>query len=398
MEVIIGLFLIIGGIWLVGIIADSFQTHSSSNAVQPPPTSLQIKVEGKTEPKQKIPYWSIQLFGPLGVTRSANVSVQVSIFDVTDGKPYPVISALEQFQESGTRTFSSVARIGACSPGDGFIKWVQIGFAPTELLMFPFPGTRKIRFEARIIDSNSPPIIHCGHIISKCGLYRVVSTTITKYVDRGYLAKNEEELGICAASIRLGFCVAFSDGEFDTSEGKLIKAWAQTFITEIPEGPSRQEAQEYINTAIKMALEDGQKGRLSTRPQIDTLNALAGDPEKYAALELCLDVMAADGIADSQELKALDEICSGLSLDKEHFRQLREKRLIKIDHDEVGHENVWEVLGIPENLPEKEKLSKLKDLYRVWNSRAESLPNPVEREKAQNMLNTIAEARKSLRG
>ena len=166
----------------------------------------------------------------------------------------------------------------------------------------------------------------------------------------------------------------------------------------MPEGKGQEDAQEYINTAIRTALGDAQNGQLSIAPQVQILNTLADDPEKYAAMELCLDVMAADGIADRKEMQVIDNLCKELSLDVDQFRRLREKRLIKVDQEEVESTDIWERLSIPQDYSNGEKEDQLKKLYRLWNSRSESLSDPVEREKANKMLHLIAEARRTLGG
>lgn len=385
-------------VWLLQTITAAGDKSQSGTPQAHNLRQLQVRVESKTEPKANLAYWSIQMIGPLGLPAPADVAVQTSILDVTDSVPFPVLSALEQFQESGSRAFSSVVSIGHCRPGDGLIKWVQLGAAPKDLLMFPYPGTRKIRFECRIIDAKAPPLLQYGQLLSELNVYTTVSQTIKHKVERGYLAKNEEELGIAAASIRLAYGVAFADGVFDVAEGKTIKAWAKKFVKEVPEGKGQEDAQEYINTAIRTALGDAQNGQLSIAPQVQILNTLADDPEKYAAMELCLDVMAADGIADRKEMQVIDNLCKELSLDVDQFRRLREKRLIKVDQEEVESTDIWERLSIPQDYSNGEKEDQLKKLYRLWNSRSESLSDPVEREKANKMLHLIAEARRTLGG
>jgi len=194
----------------------------------------------------------------------------------------------------------------------------------------------------------------------------------------------------------LAVAMAFADGHFDTAEGEAVKDWAAKFVDELPEGDGREQARTEVNEAIKDAITRAQAGEDFYDQEVQTLNELAGTAEKYAAVELCLDVMAADSVADPNELDRIATLSDDLRIDQERFRELREKRLITVDTASMSGSNIWTELGIAEDSTDDEKRADLRKLYRVWNSRAESLEDPAERSKAQDMLDRIAEARKLL--
>jgi hypothetical protein len=126
------------------------------------------------------------------------------------------------------------------------------------------------------------------------------------------------------------------------------------------------------------------------------INEHAGKPEKYACMELCLDIMAADGVADKEEMDMLTNVCNSLGLNMQSFQEMKDKRMINVKHASFDSKDVWGKLDIDENMPANDKKRLLNTLYMKWNSRAESLEDGGEREKAQAMLDLIAQARHQL--
>lgn len=361
-------------------------------------SGLEMKVESSTAGDEETPVWEVKLRGLFHITAPTDLAVVISLLDITEkSNTHPILSAFDEFQEPETRAFQFVRDLGICEPGQGFLHWVGVGVVPKDLLMYPHSGDRKIGVIARVVDKNQMPRIIRG--FSKAeqpGNIQHFIHTETIEVERGFLERSDEELGAAAASVRLGLALAYSDGSFDPLEGRLIKEWAAKYVNEVPEGQGRDEARSYINDAIRYGNEDAKNDNLSITSQVDVLNQLADKPEKYAAIELCLDVMAADGIADQEELKMLNKLCDSLGLDSDRFSKLRDHRMIDVELAHVDGSNIWETLGIDVASTNEVKKSKLKQLYRRWNSRAESLEKEAEREKAHRMLELIAEARSLL--
>ncbi|MFC1796937.1 tellurite resistance TerB family protein [Pseudomonadota bacterium] len=361
-------------------------------------SALEMKVESSTVGEEELPVWKVKVRGLFHIVAPTKLTVVISLLDITEkGNPHPILSAFDEFQEPETRAFQFVRDLGICEPGQGFLHWVDVGVVPKDLLMYPYKGDRKIAVIARVVDKNQMPKILRGFSESEQpgNIQHFIHSEIIQ-VERGFLERSDEDLGIAAASVRLGLALAYSDGSFDPLEGRLIKEWAAKFVNEVPEGQGRAEARSYINDAIRYGNEDAKNSNLSITNQVDVLNELAGKPEKYAAIELCLDVMAADGTADQEELKMLNKLCDSLGLDSDRFSELRDHRMIHVESAHVDGANIWDTLGIDLASSDEVKKNKLKQLYRRWNSRAESLEDKAEREKAHEMLELIAEARSLL--
>ena len=76
--------------------------------------------------------------------------------------------------------------------------------------------------------------------------------------------------------------------------------------------------------ALKSGFAARKKGMLSLSDLTSRLSEI-GDKTKYDAVELCLDVMAADGAADPEELKIIDNVAQALNLDLDEVAKMREQ-------------------------------------------------------------------------
>lgn len=410
MEVLLILFLLFGGwrlvVWAIkvagGAASDVASGRSSFKdgvaARTRGMSGIELKVNEDTVGKENIAIWRIHVRGLFPVGHRTRVGVVFSLLDVTEeGDAKPVLSALEDFQEPDNRAFQFVRELGPVEPGQGFLHWVDIGAIPKDLLLYPNGGRRTLGIVVRIVDLDKAPSIRLGFSdANHPGILHQFLHKTTVTAERGFLERSQEELGIAAASIRLGLALAYADGSFDPAEGKTIKEWAEKFVNDVPEGSGREEAREFINDAIRYGNSDAKRGDLSVSKQVDLLNKLAAKPEKYAAVELCLDVMAADGNADKSELEMLNKLCTTLGLSKDRFDELRDHRMINVDSPDIDGENIWESLGIDKALPDDEKEKELRKLFSRWNARAESLEDGNEREKAHQKLELIAEAKSLL--
>ena len=121
---------------------------------------------------------------------------------------------------------------------------------------------------------------------------------------------------------------------------------------------------------------------------------VASAAQKYEALDLCLDVMAADGVADENELQTIKNISESLGLDFEEIQKMKDQRLIKLSTDVESQSSVESMLGIDPEWSNDKIQRHLRSEFTKWNGRINTLSEGEERDNAQRMLNLIAEARK----
>ena len=123
---------------------------------------------------------------------------------------------------------------------------------------------------------------------------------------------------------------------------------------------------------------------------------------KYQLIELCLDILSADGVADSKELIMLRELTEKLDLNFDEVQNMKDKAILNLDlsknsqlqsdtdQDEID-------VGMKEKLTKKEALDFIKNEFKKWNGRLNSLKDSSQREHAQKMLDALARLRKNMK-
>ena len=214
-----------------------------------------------------------------------------------------------------------------------------------------------------------------------------------EYGGKGYLEAVEHRDEARALSIKLGVAVAIADGSLDESEGNVIKDWVQRVISPF-DGERREELKELYNNAMRSAYAEAHSGDLTFSEVTNRMNEIAEEPQKYEAIELCFDVMAADGVADETEMDSIRRIAEALELNYEEIESLRDKTLIELDV-KIDHQASLEtIIGIQKDWSQQQTKAFIRTEFAKWNDRLNNLPEGQERENAQRMLDMLSEARK----
>ena len=141
-------------------------------------------------------------------------------------------------------------------------------------------------------------------------------------------------------------------------------------------------------------LRQAKDGNLSLSALTARLNEIGEKKLKYDAIELCFDVMAADGVADAAEMKTIRQVADALGLELDEIEKLRDQKIVGLDSSISEQANVEDLLGI-ESTWDAELIKKhLRTEFQKWNNRINTLSEGDERDNAQRMLDVIAEARK----
>ena len=187
--------------------------------------------------------------------------------------------------------------------------------------------------------------------------------------------------------------VAMADGTLDDSEGNTLKQWV---IKEIEHhGKEKQKVlKKLYNDAMREAYIEAREGELTLSDLTYRLNEIGDKTTKYEAIELCMEVMAADGVADASELNIIKKIAQSLGLDMDEVEKLRDQKIIGLNADVTDHASIEEILDIDPNLSIDQIKKRLRTEFQKWNNRLNTLPEGEERQNAQLMLDRIADARK----
>lgn len=320
----------------------------------------------------------------------------VFIFKLIDKETsLPIISTFENTSEADSRVFEHSIELGDLN-GQYFPKWARLSALIPSSLVGPHKGTRQLELKCYIWYQSLKPSFVNGWLPEgsdfKGGINVINHEFSFLLSNPGYMEENEERLKIQVASIKLAISIALADGSLDKSEGNEIKSWIKKIVDS-----SLEEEKQKIKLALNNSLEEGfneiQAGSINIENICNEILDIGSKADKYDLLELCLDVMAADGEADANELKQISEISSFIGIDYEEVTRLKDKRIIKLEPGSISSSGLEELLGIDLNWSKEEINKHILKQYSKYNARLNTVSEGQERENTQNMLDKIAEAR-----
>ena len=343
----------------------------------------------------------IEVRGLIPVERVTRLGAVGAILDFTelgpDGKPIrqPVISLLEDFQEGTSRCYQHKNEIGEVSPSTGFVDWVRIVSVIPETLITARRGKRTFKFFMMFTDLHSPPEFEHGFRVQGETVKTVVHEFEWNVETKGYEEEVESKEVTEEVTLQLAVAMAYADGHFAAKEGELLKHWMVRRVSTVSKA-RRDARKESLNNAFRDAFTKAKAGSLSIGPLVQKLKAHADVAERVEAVELCLDVMSADGHASDEELHKVNKIAEQLEVDFAKFQQLRDKRLLGTSGIHQSQGDMFALLNIDRAWSKDQIRTHLNKLYAQWNSRAEALHDESKRADAERMLELIATARKQL--
>jgi len=357
----------------------------------PPSFRLRLQEE-KAGDKGEIMVQEIQARGGFPVTRSiASAAFYTSVLDETDGDPKPVVTPVSQLQESDTTGYFFEREVGDVGPTQYFPEWVTIGKVIPEFLTFPGSGKRKLKIVIRLVDVNKPPDIALG--FGDGGLW--TGTLAYEYVsdEKGYEEEAQHRDEARALCLKIGMTVAMADGSLDQSEGDALKKWVRDTIAPFGE-EKQQELKDLYNGAMKEAYRAASDGSLTLSDSTSRLKEIGDEAQKIEAVELAYLVMNADSRIEASEVEVRRKVSQSLGLSAETIEGIKDRAFIGFDSDLPIRGGLDEVVGIDPSWDQAKIDQHLRSEFQKWNGRLNSLPAGAARDKAQEKLNQIGEARK----
>lgn len=338
--------------------------------------------------------FDVQAKGALPVIRQeTECAIVTHIHDITGDKPMPIFSHMEGTCEEETGVFESTINVGIISPGSYLTDWVSLFPIVMEALEFPFKGQRDIAVVSHLLPTDAPPVYRYGFQIGDEGIVLAKSEIVIDWhtLEEGYVELSQNREKAQELIVQLGFYIAASDRHLDPDEAMVIKNWGKSKLTH-SNPQNRENRKKRLNEVINRAYKLASSQSLDLSRIVNELNEVASDRDKYEAIELCLDVMSADGIAEPAELKELDRLALLLKVDRGKFRALQDRRLTQVRKTDFKEDNLDRLVGITEDMDIGKIKKHLTAEYRKWNSRSSS-SDPKIREKAKEMLLLIGRAR-----
>jgi tellurite resistance protein len=272
----------------------------------------------------------------------------------------------------------------------------KLGVVIPEILQPPHSGKRNLDVFIRMVDmDNLPDITHGFSEPDHPGVLWVQKLSFNyDFTEKGYEEETEhrdEAMGITA---KIGIAVAMADGSLDDREGKVINAWVVRNIEPYSD-EKKKHLKKVYNDAMKEAFTAAKNGDLSLSTLTSRLNEISEKSARYETIELCFDVMAADGVADAEELKTIRKIAEALDLDLDEIEKMRDQKIIGFNTDSSGQASIEDLLGIETHWDKDQIKKHLRTEFQKWNNRLNTLSEGRERENAQRMLDLIADARRN---
>ena len=263
------------------------------------------------------------------------------------------------------------------------------------MLLPPRGGKRKLACIIRFLNADHPPHIKYGFCDdeNQTILWRDEILKTFFFVEKGYEEKNESRDVARETTLKLAVCVASVDGTITDEEGMMIKKWATNVISIYDEN-KQKDLKETYNGILQIAFQSAEKNELILSDLTTEMNDIASTQDKYEAIELCCDIMAADGVADDKEMAIIKSVAEQLELDYEEVERIRDIKLVGLEVNSGTECNLEDLLGIDPNWPKSKICDYLLEEFRKWNSRVTNLPDGQERDSAQRRLDLIADARK----
>ena len=344
-------------------------------------------------------FWAVEVRGLFPISQTRNLSFAISLLDITDGKEEKklVLSTLEHFQEPNSRAYFCKAEIGNVNQGQGYIKWVEIGRIMPIFVQSSFKGKRDLNVIVRLVDTAAIDKINFGFsdFEDQELVWIELHDISIEQTTKGYKEAIEDKTECLALSVKLAMAVAMSDGALDDSEGTVIKKWMKKALSTYSKN-AQVDIKKSLNKAMKSAHLDSQKNRLSKSKIVERFIEIGDDTAKYEAMELCYEVMAADGVADDEEIKVLHRLGDALELDVSELDKIRDLKMMDLSGTLKSDEK--SLLGIDPDWSNEEVQSHLKSEFKKWNARLNNLQSGPDKEHAQKMLDLIGTERSKYGG
>lgn len=329
-----------------------------------------------------------------------DLTASLSLFSKDkDGNWEPILSALDEFQEDSTTVYQSTKEHENVDYNVGYLEWSPLGvyaFVPT--LIPAYSGKQVVKCVFAWLDPDVSTEVYAGRPQDRESIVGIYSHSIMVSLKDtvGYIERAESRDKIKPLAVKLAVATALSDGHLDTNEGEVIKSWIIKQV-EILSGDHASKLKQLCNDAMKSSFKQASNGTLTISDIVSEINEHADHSEKYEVIELCFDVMAADGDAHSDEIDLINKIALSLKLDPDELAKMKDQKILGLNvSGHTEHASTEAILGIDPGWDLSRKKSYLREQFAKWNSRIHSIDDQKEKENAQHMLDLIAEARNSL--
>lgn len=378
-------FFIIVGVIICVILANRNKDESTPlNSLPSSPLQFRCRFEDKRIPGIQTPLKMLVFeVNNLVIEGDGNpITMYIRMVDNTDGTERSVLCGIEELQAPNSLSFLVNQELPHLAFGMiwSIDSFTSVFSFPTELLLFPWSGQRNITASIEICRS--------GKVLKKAHSAFILTTSQEGYVEGLANRERAEELGIY-----LAMHLASADGNIDKQEADVVKDWVKLILSEVA-SDDHDRRRDRLNEVISDAFQKAKTTSLDLDYITGELEEKASMPIKYELIELCMDVMKADGVADPSEMRELKRVANMIGLEEGRYSALLDKRLADVETIDVSNtESLASILGITSSMSKEEIRKHLTKEYRKWKSRVSHDDEEI-RNRATKMIEHIAEARK----
>ena len=340
-------------------------------------TNDKLTIEGKTFLVKRI-----EGIGFIPIPSPMPVTFITKLFDRKEKVSIPVRSQWEQFASGDTNIFQLGQYTGDLTPDHRAEKWVTLAVIPLDSLLPPYSGKRVIDASVSIRSPNP----------RNNPSWQGTVTFNFDFSGKGYKELEQDQIQGNILLIHLAVAVAGSDGLFDKAEGLVLKQWITDKIEKL-ESEERERQKKLYNNAFRSAYKELKDGTLSVGDVAHSLNGIGEEKQKYEAITLCYEILAADGRVDPAELQLIRKIAESLDLDEDTVDLIKDRTVLGLKFSSRSG-TIEDLVGIEKDWDAETKKKYLRKEFQKWNNRISVLEAGEERDNAQKMLDRVAEARK----
>ena len=352
-------------------------------------TPLAARIARRPAANGKREHVAIEIRGQASLPEGREAWFRHTLVDVTHPKnPLPVLALLDWQQAADSRSFSDVTAIGVTQRGQflDIRDWYDASLHVfPEATQAPASGHREL---LSIVELMSAPNVV---------LWKFETPFSMQLPLEGYVEGKTREHADDGLIVRMAVAVAAAAGDVSDVELQVIRSWSQARLGYlVPGDPDRASRVKALNGSLVRSVTDADQGNLDLTATITRFLKEGSEGGRLEAIELCLAVMKADGVADRDELALINRLVAGFKIDPKWFADARDKSFSGLATQTSSAADYATLLGIDPKASKDTIRLELNRQYDRWSSRAVSLADPARRREAEAMLETIAQARAEL--
>ena len=212
------------------------------------------------------------------------------------------------------------------------------------------------------------------------------------FKEPGYMDEITNRDKVEDLTIKLGMCMAASDGNLHQAELNTIKSWAKN-ITILLEDDKAKERNKHFSSFLKSAAIAAKAKTISLSKLTKEFNDVASKSQKYTAMQLLLDISGADGTLSKEEDVFINKIAKTTGINLSTFKEMKNKIIANVDNIDLSEKPSEESFGITEDMDDPEKCKVLRKEYTKWNGQTNH-KDTKKKKRAKEMVKIIANLRK----